>query len=190
MAYAAQKRMSEAFGEFPFHISVAYHAPQNFGPMAPFYAEKTGWNATMVGFPYDDLDGWRGIYPPEVLEAQFGKLVQGWRAGVELLEGGRGSSADFDDMARVAEAALCHFESAYNHIRFVRARNADDVAGMRAAIASEKDAVRRLLALRARDSRLGYEASNHYFYTVNDLIEKCLQLDWLEGKMEEQTHGK
>ena len=85
-------------------------------------------------------------------------------------------------MARVAEAALCHFESAYNHIRFVRARNADDVAGMRAAIASEKDAVRRLLALRARDSRLGYEASNHYFYTVNDLIEKCLQLDWLEGR--------
>lgn len=190
MAYAAQKRMSEAFGEFPFHISVAYHAPQNFGPMAPFYAEKTGWNATMVGFPYDDLDGWRGIYPLEVLEAQFGKLVQGWRAGVELLEGGKGSSADFDDMARVAEAALCHFESAYNHIRFVRARNADDVAGMRAAIASEKDAVRRLLALRARDSRLGYEASNHYFYTVNDLIEKCLQLDWLEGKMEEQTHGE
>ena len=53
-----------------------------------------------------------------------------------------------------------------------------------------KDAVRRLLALRARDSRLGYEASNHYFYTVNDLIEKCLQLDWLEGKMEEQTHGE
>lgn len=48
----------------------------------------------------------------------------------------------------------------------------------------------RLLALRARDSRLGYEASNHYFYTVNDLIEKCLQLDWLEGKMEEQTHGE
>ena len=37
---------------------------------------------------------------------------------------------------------------------------------------------------------LGYEASNHYFYTVNDLIEKCLQLDWLEGKMEEQTHGE
>ena len=144
----------------------------------------------MVGFPYDDLDGWRGIYPPEVLEAQFGKLVQGWRAGVGLLESSMGSSADFDDMARVAEAALCHFESAYNHIRFVRARNADDVAGMRAAIASEKDAVRRLLALRARDSRLGYEASNHYFYTVNDLIEKCLQLDWLEGKMEEQTHGE
>ena len=190
MAYAAQKRMSEAFGEFPFHISVAYHAPQNFGPMAPFYAEKTGWNATMVGFPYDDLDGWRGIYPPEVLEAQFGKLVQGWREGGGLLESSMGSSADFDDMARVAEAALCHFESAYNHIRFVRARNADDAAGMRAAIASEKGAVRRLLSLRAQDSRLGYEASNHYFYTVNDLIEKCLQLDWLEGKMEEQAHGE
>ena len=40
-------------------------------------------------------------------------------------------------------------ESAYNHIRFVRARNADDVAGMRAAIASEKDAVRRLFEYQA-----------------------------------------
>jgi hypothetical protein len=33
---------------------------------------------------------------------------------------------------------------------------------------------RRLYALQSRDSRIGFEASNHYFYVPQDLAEKVL----------------
>ncbi len=37
----------------------------------------------MWGIPYDDLDGWRGPYPPEVLAAQFEKMAEGLRLGIQ-----------------------------------------------------------------------------------------------------------
>jgi hypothetical protein len=30
------------------------------------------------------------------------------------------------------------------------------------------------------ESLIGYEASNHYYYTPLDLVEKMLNCDWLE----------
>ncbi len=70
----AQKIFSKAFAEFPFSIGTAYCAPQNFAPMAPFFMEKTGYKATMIGFPYDDLEGWRSIYPADVLRSSSANL--------------------------------------------------------------------------------------------------------------------
>ena len=46
------------------------------------------------------------------------------------------------------------------------------------AVGKEKDNVLRVIKLRKRDSRIGFEASNHYFYTGQDLREKLLNLDW------------
>jgi hypothetical protein len=33
--------------------------------------------------------------------------------------------------------------------------------------------------LRAKDSRLGFEATNQYFYMPLDLIEKTINCEWL-----------
>src|SRR5690606_33209808 len=57
---------SEAFREFPYGGSVLYRAPQQYGPSNLLYLKPTHYAATMVGFPYDDLDGWRGQYPKDV----------------------------------------------------------------------------------------------------------------------------
>ena len=38
----------------------------------------------MMGFPYDDLDRWRAIYPEDVFEEQFRKLSVGWAKGLDL----------------------------------------------------------------------------------------------------------
>ena len=179
-ADAGQRKLSEAFSEFPFNIHVVYNAPQNFGPMAPFFPEKTGWKATMVGFPYDDIDGWRSIYSREQYAGQMKKLADGWREGVSILAAREGESADFDDMLRLARAALCHFESAHHHAAFVLARESGNRAGMLAAVRAERETVRALIPLRKKDSRIGYEASNHYFYTLADLAEKLVNLDWVE----------
>ena len=184
IADAGQRRLSEAFSEYPFHIQVVYNGPQNFGPAAPFFPENTGWRATMVGFPYDDIDGWRAIYSRAQYRDQMRKVAEGWREGVELLAAGEGRSAEFDDMLAMARASLCHFESTYHHAAFVMARDAGDVQEMRRQIRAERDAVRRLIELRRRDSRIGYEASNHYFYSLPGLAEKLVNLDWLEERLE------
>ena len=85
--------MSDAFRQYPFHISVVYTSPVQCGPANPLYPAKTGYPATMWGIPYDDLDGWRGPYPPEVFAAQFEKMAEGWRAGHCRAAGGRGKDA-------------------------------------------------------------------------------------------------
>lgn len=183
VADQAQKHFSKAFTEFPFHIGVLYVGPQNYGPMVPFHLEKTGWKATMIGFPYDDLDSWRAIYPRDVFASQFEKLVNGWRAGMQTMEPWLGRSEDFDDLHRIAEATLCHFTSTWHQVLFVMHRDAwlaqhreDDRQALLRLIDQEKDVVLRLISLRRQDSRIGYESSNHYYYTLQDLAEKLLNL--------------
>ncbi|MEI6579182.1 MAG: hypothetical protein WCN92_06920 [Eubacteriales bacterium] len=189
IANEAQSMFSKAFAEFPFDIGVAYNAPQNFAPMAPFFVEKTDYKATMVGFPYDDLDGWRSIYPADIFEEQFRRLVDGWKDGLALLRPHLGKTERFDEFARMAFAAYNHFACTLNHIRFVRLRerlesNPGDSAvkaGLLEILADEKALVLAHIKLRCEDSRIGYEASNHYFYSLQDLKEKLLNI-WYCGE--------
>ena len=182
-ADAAQRRLSAAFSEFPFHVETVYTAPMNFGPMLPFHLKPTGRKATMIGFPYDDLDSWRSIYPRPVFRAQFERLVAGWREGTDMLAAHEGEHPGWDEMLTMARAALVHFSSALHQIRFVEARDAGDREAMLRVVADERANVRAAAGLRARDSRIGYEASNHYFYSMNDLCEKMLNLSWAEKRL-------
>jgi hypothetical protein len=50
-------------------------------------------------------------------------------------------------------------------------------------IQAERETAKRLIQLMAKDSRVGYEASNHYFYTQNTLKEKVLNLNALEAEL-------
>jgi len=186
--YEAQQIFSRAFAEFPFHVGVAYVAPQNFGVSAPFYPQNTGYGATMIGFPYDDIEGWRAIYPVEIYESQMQKTAAGMEDALEYfykinktdkIEGPE--NALLGEITVNAEAAFCHMSSACNHIGFVRARNAKDYAGMKKAASDERKIVTRLIELRQKDPRIGFEASNHYFYSLQNLREKLINLDWLEN---------
>ncbi|OGV36564.1 MAG: hypothetical protein A2020_10195 [Lentisphaerae bacterium GWF2_45_14] len=175
----AWKTFGDAFREFPFHVGVLYVAPQNYGPMSLFYEKSTGYKATMIGFPYDDLEGWRAIYPEDVFESQFAKLCEKWEKGLDELKKAREfvsseNLSNFIDLENVSEAAFCHFKSTLNQIRFVRKRNSGRVDGIQELIDDEINITERLLAVVSRDSRVGFEASNHYYYTRNDLIEKIL----------------
>ena len=183
VADEGQKKLSEAFACFPFNIGVLYVAPQNYGPMEPLFLEKTGWKATMIGFPYDDLDGWRAIYPREIFEKQFRLLMEGWREGVEILRTRQGESTEYDDLLRMAEAALCHFTSTWHLIAFVLARDAQNREEMLRLVRAERENVLKMISLRQADSRLGYEASNHYYYTMGDLAEKLINLDSVERRL-------
>ncbi|MEA3365910.1 MAG: hypothetical protein U9Q79_09760 [Candidatus Hydrogenedentes bacterium] len=121
--------MSDAFREYPFHISVVYTSPVQCGPANPVYPSKTGYSATMWGIPYDDLDGWRGPYPPGIFAGQFEKVEQGWRQGINELETAvkkspEGLRAEAESDLGLARAACIHFQSVANQARYVRARDA------------------------------------------------------------------
>ena len=86
---SAWSKFSVAFTEYPFCIGYVYRGPIQYGPSNLLYPEPTGYRATMTGFPYDDVDGWRAIYPAEVLASQFEKLAAGWKTGLPIFLRGR-----------------------------------------------------------------------------------------------------
>lgn len=187
---AASAAFSQAFREFPFDINVLYVAPQNYGPVNLLHLQPTGQTASMIGFPYDDLAGWRAIYPESVFASQFRRLSGMWRKGLQQLAKARKfvpvqAAREFADLETAATAAYLHFHSTHLQIAFVRTRNRYRTAkradirlrlGRRLMdiVRAETGNVRRLHALVARDSRIGFEASNHYYYTTQDLWEKEL----------------
>lgn len=180
---AAWKEFSEAFRQFPFHVSVLYVAPQNYGPMNPLYMKNTGYNACMIGFPYDNLKGWRSIYPEDVFVQQFRLLNEGWLRGLDILEEARpmllpGELDEYNEIMTIAKASYCHFNSTYRQICFVRERdNGHDAAAMAQIAKEEIGNAMALYEIARRDSRIGFEASNHYFYTLNDLREKIVNCE-------------
>lgn len=195
----AWSSFSEAFQQFPFHISVLYHAPQNMGPANLLHSRPTGFKATMVGIPYDDLEGWRAIYPSDIFENQFKKLSDGWLCGIEHLNIAEqvinyGNNANFEDLMSVARGAYCHFRSAYLQISFVRLRDRleqtkdiherKEITDRLADVIDEEIHIAKSLHdIVLRDSRIGFEASNHYFYTLQDLREKVVNCEYVRNSL-------
>ena len=159
--------MSDAYREYPFHISVVYTSPVQWGPANPVYPVSTGYSATMWGIPYDHLNGWRGPYPPEVFAAQFEKMAAQWRPGVAELQlavdqtpPDRVSEARTD--LRFARAAGFYFQAVANQSRFVLARDA--LAD--ASVTRSPDERRRLRAdmQRCLESEITLAASSTHWY--------------------------
>lgn len=177
----AWKQFSEAFRQFPFDAGgVLYTAPMNYGPMNLLHLKKTGYTATMLGFPYDDLTTWRGPYPEDIFEEQFRLTTTGWMAGLDILQQNARFVAekergDYKEIFTIALAGYCHLYSTYMQIRFIRARdNGFDKTVMVTCLKQEIETAKRLYDIVLRDSRIGFEASNHYYYTLNDLREKVI----------------
>ena len=190
----AWQEYSRAFSEFPFHGGLVYSAPMQVGPTNPLWGSPTGYAASMVGFPYDDLDGWRAVYPPEVFIGQFEKVATGFeRAHAEIttaFQACRGKLTSEQRAAalkelNVGEAAAIHFRSVANQARFILARrrlagakSQDDVqsacAELEGLLRAEMGLARRLHAIQSSDSRIGFESTNQYYYVPVDLAEKVV----------------
>ena len=171
---AAQARkawtaFSEGFVHYPFSCQTIYLGPQQWGPANPLYPKDTGYSATMVGMPYDDLDGWRNKYPRETYVELIGKVADGFAEGCRQMEGVAGKR-EFD----MFRAEQMHFASCRDQARFVMARDAGDAAGMRKYAKAELERAKAYWPLVRADSRIGFESSNHYFFVPRDVLEKVL----------------
>ncbi|NLC43197.1 MAG: hypothetical protein GX783_02815, partial [Clostridiales bacterium] len=178
----SQRVFSNAFKEFPFHISTLYVAPQNYGPANLFYPSETGFKATMIGYPYDDLNSWRAIFPVDLFKNQWEKLCSEWRKGLELLDEDN-QNKEYDFYCRISKACYCHFKSTYNAICFTLLRNeggsADEVLEV---LYDELNLTETLYKITLKDPHIGYEASNHYYYSRNTLLEKIINVKYLIRK--------
>lgn len=187
----AWRLLGQAFAHFPLHGSATlYHAPQNFGPMNLLHATPTGYRASMLGFPQDDLDLWRGQhYPPDVFEKAFDLLSTSWASALQILKQARSlvppdRQSLFIEHLRIAQAVYSHFRSTCLQIRFIRLRDQQAAPSfkqdMTTLLDEEIDLALSLRQLAACDSRIGYEASNHYFYTQATLLEKVVNCQSLK----------
>ncbi len=183
------KSCSAAYTEFPFHIGLVYTAPLQHGPSNLLWSEPTGYHASMVGFAYDDLDAWRAVYPPEIFSSQLMKVSDGFKVAVGAfrtthVQGTREQRAAIQLELGLSEAVSLHFRSVANQARFIVLRNSLKSADLK-QLEERKSAIReilddeiltahRLLELQAADPRIGFEASNQYYYVGEDLMEKVL----------------
>ena len=182
----AWKVFSEGFSEYPHDISTLYNGPQQVGPANLFYPEPTGWKATMVGFPYDDLQTWRSIYPTDVYIDQNRKVAEGFERGAGILAAALEEETDpavrslIETDLRRAKGICCHFRSIVNQASFVLARDSGDKEAVTKAVEDELANVREFIPLAAADPTFGYESSNHYFYVRQDLLEKIINLNSIQ----------
>jgi len=137
----------------------------------------------MILFPYDDYKSWSAKYPPEVVHKQFTRMADLWKVGLTAMERSLGkvtahkkASADLD--VAIAKTCYHHFQSTANQVEFYLLRDGvatpEAVARMKAIAGQEIELARRQFQQARRHSAIAYEASNHYYYTPLDLVEKAL----------------
>ncbi|MFC5409462.1 hypothetical protein ACFPMF_09100 [Larkinella bovis] len=197
----AWRQFSRAFSEFPYHVGVVYNAPLQVGPANLLWPEPTGYKASMVGLAYDDLKNWRSNYPAGVFIDQLEKVASGFTQALEKLRHETVSlrltprqKQRLAGECRVAETVAVHYSSLALQARFIQLRDQlgaanqptpdwqEKVLALENILKKEIRLARQMAALQGQDSRLGFEASNHYFYVCNDLAEKVINChDLLEN---------
>ena len=206
-ARKAWTAFSKAFSEYPFDQWLIYFSPVQLGPANLLYPKRTGWRATMTGIPYDDLDSWRGPYPPLVFAAQMEKMAAGVERGTGPAADGRGTDSrpaacgrrggiDFrpgsspvfpkrgqSDAVCVARDALARSKPALAPDQ--RRQRLEEI---RRIVRGELAIAREMFTLANRNSCVGFEPASQYFYLPLDLVEKvfsCRQI--LDACQEEQA---
>jgi hypothetical protein len=197
-AVEAWRQFSDAFQEFPYGVSI-YIIPTQHGPANPLRLRPTGYRAGMLLFPYDDYRHWTGKYPPEAMQKQFAMLASRWKAGLDAMERAaaktparKRKNADLD--LAIATTCYHHFQSTANQVEFYLLRDGApgpaSRARMRAVAEHEIQLARRQFRVARDHSVIAYEASNHYYYTPLDLVEKTLQCRYLIGQLEEKLQAR
>jgi hypothetical protein len=182
---------SEAFQMFPYGVAI-YILPTQHGPANLLRIKPTGLKPGMILFPYDQYQSWKGAYPAETVQRLMAQMTAKWSAGVEVLkQAGARAPAGGQKAAQlefaIAQTCQTHFESTANQIEFYLLRDERAAAGkdrrleirgrMIALAERERELGRAQFLVARRESLIGYEASNHYYYTPWDLVEKMLNCE-------------
>lgn len=182
----AVKKICDGFREYPFSCSHLYFSPQTLGPANMWSLEPDEKKSSMVCFAYDDLETWLEKYPYEIFISQTQKMLDGWKEGNRILSLEQGKRPEVDELFSFSEAAYIHLEcdllqTKWSYLKRNVGENRDELISL---TRMAETSVRRLIELISTDSRIGYEASNHYYYTDSLLKEKLMNLYTLRSRLE------
>jgi hypothetical protein len=191
-ALEAWRIFSEAFQLFPYGVSI-YILPTQHGPANLLRLKPTGLKPGMILFPYDQYRSWKGAYPPETVQRLLTQLAAKWRTGLDILEKAAGPQKAARLELAIAQTCHTHFESCANQIEFYllrdelpqasEARQNEIRSRMIRLAERERELSHTQFLVARRESLIGYEASNHYYYTPWDLVEKMLNCDHVIAKL-------
>jgi hypothetical protein len=180
LVHQAVEKFCAGFEEYPFHIAGLYNSPKTLGPANLWDLKPEGKYSTMVCYAFDDYETWISPYPYEIYIQQYEKLFRVWESGLEILSKARQTPLVAELLA-YAETAYIHFkaDSLQTQFSYYKRDLTKHKAGALAVLQEEATITQRLLKLYAEYPTIGFEASNHYYYTDRNLIEKLLLMDKL-----------
>ena len=166
---------SNAFRYYPFSQSTVYYGAAQMGASNLWYPEKTELKATMVCFPYDDLESWCGALSTETFQEKMQRLTDEWLTGLNVLMQKQGNEA-YEELKSLAQVVYLQLKSFLLQVIFNANKPLQNRQELLPLIQEEWRLTKELYALSAVDARIGYEASNHYYFTQNTFLEKLINL--------------
>ncbi|MBO5412488.1 MAG: hypothetical protein J6A38_05370 [Clostridia bacterium] len=178
VAKEAVHLFSEGYRYYPFDLNSLYNGAQHVGSTNIWYKKRTGLDATMVCYPYDAIEQWKTCSDEEY-ENCLERLLAHFERGLELLDTVTRNEA-LEELRRMAETVYVNLRSELVQFRYTKIKETASYQDVRALIEEERSLTKRLYRLASVDARIGYEASNHYFFTQNSFLEKLVNLAVLE----------
>lgn len=179
----AVRLFCKGFQEYPFSIDSLYFSPKTLGCANLWDIEFQKNQSMMVCFAFDDYGNWIKPYPIEIYLSQYEELLKCWGQGLDELQKAQPSTL-IEEIKICAETAYCHFKSDYLQTKFSYWKATDKKEEISILLSEEKTNAEHLLSLLYQDAKVGYEASNHYFYNERNLIEKIINLNKISKEIE------
>jgi hypothetical protein len=116
----------------------------------------------------------------EIYLSQYQKLLKEWERGLAVLKDEQ--REELSQLKIFAKAAYSHFKSDYLQTKFslLKRNIAGNKEEIKSLIEQEKENAKELLDLIYTNACVGFEASNHYYYTDRNIIEKILLLSFYQ----------
>jgi hypothetical protein len=115
----------------------------------------------------------------------FQRLTADWKTAFEILQQAGSAVPDrlrgnYSEMLRYVNVCYLHFQSSLNQIRFIidRCEIQHNLADILMILNNEIKMAVELCRCQCDDSKIGFEASNHYLYTPNQLMEKVINCEF------------
>ena len=182
------QNLCEAFKEFPFSLSVLYYSPHTMGCGEYWTLDEITRESTMVGFAYDDIAKYAFPFGGDIYVSQMQKLTDGFLKCVNKLEKLEAKTASIEELKNFVKGAYLHYYSAVNHTQFTleKKKGFPNKSYAIELIQREADVVKQTYRLQNKDARIGFEASNHYYYNENTLLLKLVNLQNISAALNEQ----
>jgi len=183
--HKAIKLFCDGFREYPYNAGVTYFSPKNMGPANLWDLKPDERKSTMVCWSFDNYGDWMGPYPVEIYLDQFSKLLPKWDEACEILEGAANNDTA-KELLLFAKFATLMLHSDVIHTKYALAKRKlpESKNDLSELIKAERELTKKLLELMPKSSLIGFETSNHYFFTERGFIEKLIQLDQLEEELD------